>query len=346
MALVEILEKLSNAFGVAGREEEVRSLMKKFLKPYTDEVVEDKLGNVIGIKRGKKNAPKVMLASHMDEIGLLVKTISKEGFLQFMKIGGIDDRLLLAQKVMVLTEKGCLHGIIGSKPPHIQKEEERKRVLAWDELFIDVGAENQQDTQKMGVKIGDPVCFDVKFARIGKNIVIGKAFDDRVACAIMIEAMKALQNTDCTIYAVGTVQEEVGLRGATTSAFGIDPDFGIAIDVTVAGDTPGVRDVDAPVKMNKGPSLTVADSGLIVHPRVLKLLIDAAKECKIAYQLETGLPGSTDAARIALTKAGVPSGVISVPTRYIHSPTSMLSLKDAEDSVKLTVAAVKKIPEF
>lgn len=346
MALVEILEKLSNAFGVAGREEEVRSLMKKFLKPYTDEVVEDKLGNVIGIKKGKKNAPKVMLASHMDEIGLLVKTISKEGFLQFMKIGGIDDRLLLAQKVMVLTEKGCLHGIIGSKPPHIQKEEERKRVLAWDELFIDVGAENQQDAQKMGVKIGDPVCFDVKFARIGKNIVIGKAFDDRVACAIMIEAMKALQNTDCTIYAVGTVQEEVGLRGATTSAFGIDPDFGIAIDVTVAGDTPGVRDVDAPVKMNKGPSLTVADSGLIVHPRVLKLLIDAAKECKIAYQLETGLPGSTDAARIAITKAGVPSGVISVPTRYIHSPTSMLSLKDAEDSVKLTVAAVKRVPNF
>jgi len=346
MVLVETLEKLSNAFGVAGREEEVRSLMKKFLKPYVDEVVEDKLGNVIGIKRGKKNAPKVMLAAHMDEIGLLIKTISKEGFLQFMKIGGIDDRVLLAQKVIVSTEKGHLHGIIGSRPPHIQKEDERKRVLAWDELFIDVGAESQQEAYKMGVKIGDPVCFDAKFARIGKNIVIGKALDDRVACAVMIEAMKGLQKTDCTIYAVGTVQEEVGLRGATTSAFGIDPDFGIAIDVTVAGDTPGVKDVEAPVKMNKGPSLTVADSGLIVHPKVLRLLINAAEENKIPYQLETGLPGSTDAARISLTKAGVPSGVISVPTRYIHSPTSMLSLKDTEYAVKLTIAAVKKVPEF
>jgi endoglucanase len=346
MVLVETLEKLSNAFGVAGREEEVRSLMKKFLKPYVDEVVEDKLGNVIGIKKGRKNAPKVMLAAHMDEIGLLVKTISKEGFLQFMKIGGIDDRLLLAQKVIVCTDKGNLHGIIGSKPPHIQKEDERKRVITWDELFIDVGAESREDAEKMGVKIGDPVCFDVKFARIGKNVLIGKAFDDRVACAIVVEAMKGLKNTDCTVYAVGTVQEEVGLRGATTSAFGLDPDFGIAIDVTVAGDTPGVKDVEAPVKMNKGPALTIADAGFIVRPKVLQLLIDAAKENKIPYQFETGLPGSTDAARIALTRAGVPSGVISVPTRYIHSPTSMLSLKDAENAVKLTIAAVKRVPNF
>ena len=346
MTLVEALEKLSNACGVAGREEEVRSLMKKFLKPHVDEVVEDRLGNVIGIKKGDKNAPKVMLAAHMDEIGLLVKTISKEGFLQFAKIGGIDDRLLLAQKVMVYTEKGALHGIIGSKPPHIQKEEERKRVLSWDELFIDIGAESREEAGKMGVAIGDMVCFDIKFARIKKNIVIGKAFDDRAACAVMIEVMKGLRKTECTVYAVGTVQEEVGLRGATTSAFGIDPDFGLALDVTVAGDTPGVKEVEAPIKMNKGPSLTIADSGLIAHPKVLRLLIDAAKEKRIPYQLETGLTGSTDAARISLTHSGVPSGVISIPTRYIHSPTSMLSLKDAENAVKLTIAAVQKIPEY
>jgi len=346
MTIVETLEELSNALGVAGREEEVRSLMKKFLKPHVDEVAEDKLGNIIGVKKGKKNAPKVMLAAHMDEIGLLVKTISKEGFLQFMKIGGIDDRVLLAQKVMVCTEKGHLHGIIGSRPPHIQKEEERKRVLTWDELFIDIGAGSRQEAEKMGVKIGDVVGFDIKFARIGKNIVIGKAFDDRVACSVMIEAMKGLAKTECTVYAVGTVQEEVGLRGAATSAFGIDPDFGIAIDVTVAGDTPGVKDVEAPVKMNKGPSVTVADSGLIVHPKVLRLITDAAKENKIPYQLETGLPGSTDAARMSLTRSGVPSGVISIPTRYIHSPTSMLSLKDAELAAKLTIAAVQKVPKF
>jgi endoglucanase len=346
MVLAEILEKLSNACGIAGREEEVRSLMNKLLKPHVDEVKEDKLGNVIGIKRGKKNAPKVMLAAHMDEIGLLVKTISKEGFIQFAKIGGIDDRILLAQNVIVYTEKGPLHGIIGSKPPHIQKEEERKRVLTYDELFIDVGAENQEEAKKMGVRIGDPIGFDVKFSKIGKDVVIGKAFDDRVGCAAMIEAMKHLKNTECTIYAVGTVQEEVGLRGATTAAFGICPDIGIALDVTVAGDMPGVKEAEAPIKMRKGPSLTVADFGLITHPKVLRLLVDAAEENKIPYQLETGLPGSTDAARISLTREGVPCGVISIPTRYIHSPSSLLSLKDVENAVKLTVAAIQKIPKY
>jgi endoglucanase len=346
MTFVEMLEELSNACGVAGREEEVSTLMKKFLKPYVDEVAEDKLGNIIGVKKGKKNAPKVMFASHMDEIGLLVKTISKEGFIQFTKIGGIDDRLLLAQKVKIYTQKGQLHGIIGSKPPHIQKEDERKRVLAADELFIDVGAENQDDAKKMGVNIGDPICFDVKFAKIGKNIVIGKAFDDRVACAIMVESLKRLGKTDCTIYAVGTVQEEVGLRGALTSAFGIDPDFGIALDVTVAGDTPGIKETETPVKMGKGPSLTIADAGLIVHPKVLRFLVETAEENKIPYQLETGLAGTTDAARIALTRNGVPSGVISVPTRYIHSPTSLLSMIDTENAIKLTVATMKRISKF
>ncbi|MGB9740498.1 MAG: M42 family metallopeptidase [Candidatus Bathyarchaeia archaeon] len=346
MRLAETLEKLSNACGVAGREDEVRSLMKDMLKNYVDEVKEDKMGNVIGVKKGEKNAPKVMLAAHMDEIGLLVKTISKEGFLQFTKIGGIDDRILLAQKVLVYTEKGPLHGIIGSKPPHIQKEEERKRILTYDELFIDIGAESQEEAKKMGVKIGDPVEFDIKFARVGKNIVIGKALDDRAGCAVMVEAMKLLEKTKCTVYAVGTVQEEVGLRGATTAAFGIYPDVGIALDVTVAGDMPGVKEVEAPIKLRKGPSIEVADMGLITHPKVLRLLIDAAEENKIPYQLETGLPGSTDAARIALTREGVPSGVISIPTRYIHSPASLLSLEDAENAVKLTVAAIQKIPKY
>jgi endoglucanase len=345
MTFVETLEKLSNACGVTGREEEVREQMSKFLKPYVDEVKEDNLGNVIGIKEGKKNAPKVMLAAHMDEIGLLVKTISKEGFLQFMKLGGIDDRVLLAQKVMVYTEKGPLHGIIGSKPPHIQKEDERKRVIPYDELFVDVGAASSEEAQKMGVKIGDPIEFDIRFAKISKNIVIGKAFDDRAGCAIMIETLKRLEKTDCTVYAVGTVQEEVGCRGATTSAFGLCPDIGIALDVTVAGDTPGVKEIDAPIKLGKGPSLTIADSLLITHPKVLRLLVDTAEENKIPYQLEAGLPGGTDAGRISLTREGVPSGTISLPARYIHSPTSLISLADAENVVKLAIATIQKIPK-
>lgn len=345
MTLVETLEKLANASGVAGREDEAKSLMIKYLKPYADEVKEDKIGNVVAIKKGKKNAPKLMLAAHMDEIGLLVKTITKEGFLQFMKMGGIDDRVLLAQKVMVCTENGLLHGIIGSKPPHIQKEDERKRVLASDELFIDIGAENQEEARKMGVRIGDPVEFDIKFAKLSKDVVIGKAFDDRAGCVAMIEVMKRLEKTDCTIFAVGTVQEEVGCRGAVTSAFGLSPDLGIALDVTVAGDTPGVKESEAPVKLGKGPALGIADSGLITHPKVLKLLIDTAEENKIPYQLEAGLAGTTDASRIALAREGVPSGPLSIPTRYIHSPTSMINLTDLENVIKLTLAAVKNIPK-
>jgi tetrahedral aminopeptidase len=346
MVSVEVLEKLCNACGVAGREEEVRSLMHKLLKPLVDEVKEDKLGNVIGIKEGLKNAPKVLLAGHMDEIGLMVKTISKEGYVQFAKLGGIDDRVLLAQKVMVYTEKGPLHGIIGSKPPHIQKEDERKRVIPYDELFIDIGAESQEEVKKMGVRVGDSIEFDVKFAAINKNVVIGKAMDDRVGCAAMIEVLKCLQKTECTIYAVGTVMEEVGCRGATTAAFGIYPDVGLALDVTVAGDIPGVKETEAPTKLKKGPVLVVSDGLHISHPKVLRLLMEVADENKIPYQLEAGMGGGTDAGRISLAKEGVPSLSICVPTRYIHSPTSLLNLTDVENTVKLTTAAIKKIPKY
>jgi len=345
LSLQQNLEKLSNACGVTGREDEVRNLMIELLKPHVDEVIVDKLENVIALKKGKKDAPKIMLAAHMDEIGLMVKTINKEGFLQFAKMGGIDDRILVAQKVIVYTSKGPLHGIVGSKPPHIQKEDERKKILAYDELFIDIGAKDKEDAAKMGVAVGDAVGFDAKYAKVNEDIVIGKAFDDRVGCVAMIETLKLLEKTECTVYGVGTVQEEVGLRGAVTAAFSIEPDIGIALDVTVAGDVPGVREFDSSVKMGKGPALSVSDSGLITHPKILRLLLDTAKEEKIPVQLETGLMGSTDAARISLSRQGVPSGTISIGTRYIHSPIGMLNLKDVEATVKLTTAAIMKAQE-
>lgn len=174
MKLVDVLEKLSNACGVAGREEEIRDLMKKLLEPNVDEIKEDKLGNVIGVKKGKKDAPTVMLAAHMDEIGLMVKNITKEGFIQFAKIGGIDDRILIAQKVIVHTDKEPIAGIVGSKPPHILEEEEKKKVIEADELFIDVGANDQKDAQKMGIRVGDAVSFDIKFTRGCKLYPISK----------------------------------------------------------------------------------------------------------------------------------------------------------------------------
>lgn len=345
MKLVEVLEKLSNANGVTGREGEVRDLMKKFLKPYVDETREDSLGNIIGVKKGNKDALTIMLAAHMDEVGLMIKNITKKGFLQFTKIGGIDDRVLFAQKVMVHTDKGPLIGVMGSKPPHIQKEEERKKVIEADGLFIDIGATDKKEAQKMGVNVGDVASFDTKFARLGKEVVIGKAFDDRVGCAMMVEVIKKMPKVDCNIYAVGTIQEEVGLRGATIAAFQVAPDVGIALETTIAGDTPGVGEGEAPAKMKKGPVLTVADAGLIAHPKMLKLLIDSAKEHKIPYQLETGIRGATDASKIALTREGVPSGVISVPARYIHSTAALLNLGDVEKAVQLAVAAIKNAPK-
>ncbi len=346
MKMVEALEKLSNANGVTGREGEVRDLMKKYLKPYVDEVREDRLGNLIAFKKGNKDAPTVMLAAHMDEVGLMIKNIKKKGFLQFAKVGGIDDRVLLAQKVIVHTDKGPLTGVIGSKPPHIQTEEEQKKVIDADRLFIDVGAKDKNEAEKMGVQVGDVVSFDTKFVRLGNDVVLGKALDDRVGCAMMVETLRRLQKVDCNVYAVGTIQEEVGLRGATIAAFQVAPDVCIVLESTVAGDMPGVEEGKAPAKMGEGPVVTVADAGLIAHPKVLRLLIDSAKENKIPYQLETGIRGSTDAARISLSREGVPSGVISVATRYIHSPAAILNLDDVEKTVKLAVAAIEKVPEY
>ena len=346
MKLVEALEKLSNANGVTGREGEVRELMKQYLKPYVDETREDRLGNLIAFKKGNKDAPTVMLAAHMDEVGLMIKNIKKKGFLQFAKVGGIDDRVLLAQKVIVHTDKGPLTGVTGSKPVHIQKEEERKKVIDADRLFIDVGAKDKNEAEKMGVQVGDVVSFDTKFVQIGENVVLGKALDDRVGCVMMVETLRRLQKVDCNVYAVGTIQEEVGLRGATIAAFQVAPDVCIVLETTVAGDMPGVEEGKAPAKMGEGPVITVADAGLIAHPKVLRLLIDSAKENKIPYQLETGIRGSTDAARISLSREGVPSGVISVATRYIHSPAAILNLDDAEKTVKLAVAAIEKVPEY
>jgi putative aminopeptidase FrvX len=346
LSLVEVLEKLSNANGVTGREDDVRNLMKEYLKPYVDEVREDRLGNLIAFKKGKKDAPTVMIAAHMDEVGLMIKNIKKKGFLQFTKVGGIDDRILLAQKVIVHTDKGPLHGVVGSRPVHIQTEAEKKKVIDADKLFIDIGAGDKEETEKMGVQVGDVVSFDTKFVQIGKDVVLGKAFDDRVGCAVMVETMKRLQQVDCNVYAVGTIQEEVGLRGATIAAFQIEPDLGIALDATVSGDTPGVGEGEAPANMGEGPVLTVAVAGLIAHPKVLRLLIDSAKENKIPYQLETGIRGATDAARIALTREGVPSGVLSIATRYIHSPAAILNLDDVEKTVELAVAVIENIPKY
>ncbi len=338
--------KLSDACGVTGRESSVREILSEMLKPYVDEIRVDRMENLIAVKEGKPDAPKIMLAAHMDEIGLMVKTITKNGFLQFSKLGGIDDRILLAQKVAVYTQKGVYAGVVGSKPPHIQKEDDRKKTLTCDELFIDIGASSKEDAQNAGVSVGDPIGFDVKCTELCNQNMLGKAFDNRAGCAALVETMKLKKDCDCSIYAVGTVQEEVGLRGAGPAAYGINPDLALALDVTTAGDMPGVREYDTSVKLGTGPALTVYDSGTITHPKILRWIRDTASVENIPLQFESGLSGGTDAARISLTRQGVPSGTISIPTRYIHSPAGVLNLSDLENTAKLAAAAVGRVTQF
>jgi endoglucanase len=338
-----LLKKLSDAPGVSGFEEEIRNIIKDELKDHVDEVEVDQMGNVITTRKGKPDGKKIMLAAHMDEIGLMIRYIDKNGFIKFSKIGGINDQMLLNQEVTIHTDDGEVIGVIGSKPPHRMKESERKKILDYENMFIDIGAKTKEDAETR-VKLGDPITINQKFTKLG-NFYKGKALDNRIGCAIMIEVMKRAE-TDATLYGVGTVQEEVGLKGAKTSAFKLNPDMALALDVTIAGDHPGIKEEDAPAKMGKGPAVILVDAsgrGLITHPMVKKLIITAGDEDVIPYQLEVSEGGTTDATAIHLTREGIPTGVISPPTRYIHTPVSVVDMEDVENAVNLILAVLKRL---
>lgn len=340
-----LLEKLSNAHGVSGYEGNIRKIIEEEVRPYVDEIKTDKMGNLIATKKGGK--PVVMLAAHMDEIGLMVKYVDDKGFARFTTTGGWFDQTLLNQRMIMHTENGPLYGVLGSKPPHAMKEEDKKKVIKAEDMFIDVGAKNKEDAEKMGIKTGTPVTSDIDFKSLGNDLVTGKAFDNRAGCVMLIEALSMMKNVKATVHAVFTVQEEVGLKGAKTSAFRLNPDVALATDVTITGDHPGIEKKDSSIEMGKGPSVTVSDAdgrGIIVPESVLKWLKEAAKN--IPYQLEVGSGGTTDATAIHLTKEGIPTGVISMPTRYIHTPVSVLSMDDLEKSAELIARALEIVDKF
>lgn len=339
-----LLEKLSNAPGVSGFEGEVRDLMIQEMKDYVDEIEVDDLGNLIAVKNGDPGGKKIMLAAHMDEIGLMVRYIDKQGFIKFSKIGGINDQMLLNQEVYIQSAKGNVTGVIGSKPPHKMKPEERKKILKHDYMFIDIGAASREEAEER-ISVGDPIIIKQEFAELANSLVKGKALDNRVGCAVLIEVLKQAES-EATIYGVGTVQEEVGLKGARTSAFRINPDMALALDVTISGDHPGIKEEEAPAKAGKGPAIILTDAGgrgLITHPQVKELLISTAEEEGIPYQLEVSEGGTTDASSIHLTREGIPTGVISPASRYIHTPVSVVSLDDVENAVKLILAVLKRV---
>jgi len=342
-----LLERLSNAHGVSGYEGNIRQIIEKEVKPYVDQISTDKMGNLIATKKGKK--PIVMLAAHMDEIGLMVKYVDDKGFARFTKTGGWFDQTLLNQRMIMHTENGPVYGVLGSKPPHVIKEEEKNKIIKADDMFIDIGATSKDDADKIGVRVGTPVTSDIDFKSLGNDFVTGKAFDNRAGCVMLIEALSMMTDVKATVHAVFTVQEEVGLKGARTSAFRLSPDVALATDVTITGDHPGIDKKDSSIEMGKGPSVTVSDAdgrGIIVPESVLKWLKEAAGANNIPFQLEVGSGGTTDATAIHLTKEGIPTGVISMPTRYIHTPVSVLSMTDLEKSAELIARAVEIVDKF
>ncbi len=349
--LKELLARLAEARGISGYEGAVREIVEEELREYVDEIRTDKLGNLIASKSGK--SPSVMIAAHLDEIGLMVKHIEPEGFLRFSTIGGWFDQTLLNQRVVLQPQPegeggDIVYGVIGSKPPHRMKKEEREKVIKAEDMFIDIGAKSEEEVSKLGITIGTPVIIDRQFTPLINDRVTCKAFDNRSGVAVMIEALRRV-NTEFEVYAVGTVQEEVGLKGARTSAFELNPDVAIAIDTDIAGGHPGIEKKDTTVELDKGPVITVSDAsgrGIITPPAVLKWLKDTASRYDIPYQLSVSEGGTTDATAIHLTRSGIPTGVIGVPTRYIHSPVELLSLKDLDKCAELIARALEHVGEF
>ena len=343
--MMELMKELCLAPGVSGSEEEVAKIIARELKDVADTIETDSMGNIIVTKKGDKKAPKVMLAAHMDEIGLMVRYIDDNGFIRFSTIGGINDQMLMNQTVTVHSSVGeNVIGVIGSKPPHVTPPEERKKVVKYDDMFIDIGAKDKEEAEKM-VRIGDVMTFNAIFAEYPNNIVMGKAIDNRAGCYVLIEVLKRI-NTKATVYCVGTVQEEVGLKGAKTVSFRLNPDLAFALDVTLSGDHPGIKPDEAPVVMGKGPSVILADAsgrGILTQKSVKDMLIKAGDENDIPYQLEVSDGGTTDGTAIHLTREGIPTGVLSVPTRYIHTPVSLCSMDDVESTIQLIVEAINSL---
>jgi len=331
---MELLRRLCEAAGIPGYEVEVRRIVEAELEGHVDSVETDVLGNVIAHKSGE--GPVVVVAGHMDEIGFFVHHVEeKTGFLRINPAGGFDPVNLVAQRVIVHTESGDLVGCIGRKPVHILKEEERKKPLDLRDLFVDVGLPAERVLEK--VRIGDTVTLRQDFIEIG-DLMSCKALDDRVGVFVAIEALKRAKKLACDLYFVGTTQEEVGLRGARVAGFATHPQIGIALDVTIAADTPDVPPKDQVSQLGKGVAIKVRDSASISHPALLRAMRALAEEHGIPYQMEVLPRGGTDAGALQMAQEGSAVITLSIPARYVHSVVEAVHPDDVEAAIRLLVA--------
>jgi len=335
---MKLLKELCEAPGIPGREQAVIDIMTRELKHTADKVDVDLMGNVVGFKKGLKDpAKKVMLAGHMDEIGFVVSHIDKNGFIRFARRGGHIPRVLISQRVKIFGKQEII-GVVEGAPAMLAKPEDRNKVPELKELFIDTGIE-KEELEKI-IEIGDIIVLDRMLTEQG-NIAIAKAFDDRVGCYVILEVMKRLRKTNTDVYAVGTAQEEVGIRGALSAAKDIEPDFGIALDVTAAFDTPDVKEHDRVTELGKGVAIKINDQASISNHGVVEFLKVLAKKHDIPYQLEILPFGGTDAAAMQHFGRG-PVCTLSIPTRYVHSPNEMVHKDDIEATINLLVKFIEE----
>lgn len=340
----ELLKKLSEVNGVPGNEYKVAKLIEAEIKPFVEELSYDNLGSLI-TKKGNQG-PNIMLAGHMDEVGMMVKSITKDGFIKFQTLGGWYSQVMLAQEWEVTTDNGPVIGITGSKPPHILSAEERKQPVKIDNMFLDIGVSSKEEAEALGVEPGNMITPVQSFRELGnKDYLLGKAWDNRIGSAVVIEVMKELEKEKISnnLFGVFTVQEEVGLRGAKTSSYVVEPKIAFAIDTGLGNDVPGSKSEEQ--TLGKGPQILLYDGGLIAHKGLRKFVIDVAKENNIPYQEGVINGGRTDAGAMHLAHSGAAALSICIPTRYMHSHTSIIHYQDYLNTVKLMVAVIKKLDE-
>lgn len=343
--ILELLKELTEANGIPGYEAPIRELVRKHLEPL-GELSQDKIGSVICRADGSADTPKVMLAGHMDEIGFMVKHITKEGFIHFLPLGGWFDQVLLGQRVVIKTRENEVVGVIGAKPPHLLPADQRNKVVKKQEMYIDIGATSKEEIEEAGIRPGDPVIPRADFVTLANGkTYMSKAFDDRVGVALVVSSLQELKYGDHpnSVYGVATVQEEVGVRGATTSVRAIDPDVAIVLESDIAGDVPGIKPEESSVKLGKGPSVLIYDARMIPNLKLRDFVLDTSKEIEVPVQLSYVEGGATDGAAIHLHKTGVPTVVIGVAARHIHSDSSIINRDDYDNAVKLLVEVIKRM---